>query len=88
MKTAFKLLLLSACFLSVNAFAKGVWKEQPRRIPTGGEDKPVITHLAVSSDGLTIFLTERLHLNGTPYLEQLWKSTDGGVTWFVLEYAK
>lgn len=84
MKTAFKLLLLSASFLSADAFAKSEWKANPGQ-PGVGNNKTSISHLAVSADGMTIYVTERF-----PYdnFDRLWKSNDAGVTWFTLEPVK
>lgn len=78
MKTAFKLLLLSASFLSADAFAKSEWK--PAKGQPGRGDAPsVIATFVVSPDG-TIYITERLS-----HLHLFWKSHDGGVTWLTLQ---
>jgi hypothetical protein len=81
MKTAFKLLLLSASFLSANAFAKSEWipvKIQPGR----GESPSTLSNFVVTSEG-TIYVTESF-----PAYHLIWKSIDGGVNWFTLQPSK
>ena len=79
MKTAFKLLLLSASFLSASAFAKSEWK--PVKTQPGRSDTPhtTLSNFVVTAEG-TIYVTESFasyHL--------IWKSNDGGANWFVLQ---
>ena len=84
MKTALKLLLLSASFLSADALANSQWVADSGQ-PGVGNNKTSISHLAISADGLTIYVTERF-----PYdsFDKFWKSNDGGVTWFTLKPVK
>ena len=85
MKTALKLLLLlSASFLSADALAKSQWVADSGQ-PGVGNNKTSISHLAISADGLTIYVTERF-----PYdsFDKFWKSNDGGVNWFTLKPVK
>jgi hypothetical protein len=76
MKTALKLLLLSASFLSANAFAESVWQSTPQQpgVFSGG-----VSSLVMSADGQTILLAER-HSAGTV----LWRSIDAGKNWSIL----
>lgn len=76
MKTAFKLLLLSACLMSANLFAESVWQKtdgQP------GKDDRATLAMTMSPDGQIIMIAERYH-SGTLF----WRSTDGGKTWSYL----
>lgn len=80
MKTAFKLLLLSASFLSPNLFAESEWVSTPNQ--PGQEDKQVIS-LVMSADGQTLVVAERYH-SGTLF----WRSTDAGKNWSILTKKK
>lgn len=79
MKTALKLLLVSISFLSVAAFGKSEWVENPGQ-PGVGRGAGNISHFVVAPDG-TIYVTERLSYDGS---DCFWKSPDGGKTWFML----
>jgi hypothetical protein len=80
MKTAFKLLLLSASLISANLFAASVWLGTPHQ--PGQEDKQVIS-VTMSADGQIILVAERFH-SGTMF----WRSTDGGRNWCILTLSK
>jgi hypothetical protein len=77
MKTAFKLLLLSASFLSANLFAVSTWVKSPGQ--PGMEPPYQISNLAISPDGQIIFITER-----KPSTHLIWRSMDAGKTWYYL----
>jgi len=80
MKTAFKLLLLSACLSSVNLFADSEWVST--NFQPGNEDKQVIS-VTMSADGQIILIAERYH-SGTMF----WRSTNGGRNWSILTHKK
>jgi hypothetical protein len=77
MKTAFKLLLISASFLSANALADSTWIKSPGQ--PGMEPPYQISTLAISPDGNIIFITER-----KPSAHLIWRSMDAGKTWYFL----
>lgn len=80
MNTAFKLLLLSASFLSANLFAASEWVSTD--FQPGNEDKQVIS-VSMSADGQIILIAERYH-SGTMF----WRSTNGGRSWSILTHKK
>ena len=87
MKTALKLLLLSASFLSADAFAKCQWVRS-EGCP-GNFSGSTIGPIATSADGQTLYTTETLggrNLTGISSL--LWKSLDGGESWWTLIIVK
>ena len=77
MKTAFKLFLLSASFLSANVFAESTWMKSPGQ--PGMEPPYEVSAMAMSPDGQIILITER-----RPTVLMIWRSTDAGKTWYYL----
>ena len=88
MKTAFKLLLLlSASFLSANAYAKCQWVRSEGY--PGDNPGSTISPIATSADGQTLYATETYPgVRTTVITNFLWKSFDGGASWWTLKLVK
>ncbi len=87
MKTAFKLLLLSACLMSVDAFAKCEWVKSEGY--PGDNPGSTISPIATSADGQILYTTETYPgVHTTRITNFLWKSLDGGASWWTLKIVK
>jgi hypothetical protein len=87
MKTAFKLLLLSASFLSADAIAKCQWVKSEGY--PGDNPGSTISPVATSADGQILYTTETYpDIKSTRITNFLWKSFDGGVSWWTLKIVK
>ena len=84
MKTTFKLLLISASFLSASAFGKCEWVREEAY--PGDNPLARVGVLTTSADGQTIYTTETF--SDSRVKTFIWKSTDGGLTWWSLKVVK
>jgi hypothetical protein len=83
MKTAFKLLLLSASFLSANLFAESEWVST--NFQPGQDEFKQVVSVTMSADGQIILIAEK-HNSGGGAL--FWRSTNGGRNWSILTHKK
>ncbi len=83
MKTAFKLLLFSASFLSANLFAESEWVST--NFQPGNDEFKQVVSVTMSADGQIILIAEKYNSNsGTLF----WRSTNGGRHWSILTHKK
>ena len=87
MKSAFRLLLLSASFISADAFAKCQWVKSEGY--PGDNPGSTISPIATSADGKILYITETYPgVRTTNITNFLWKSLDGGESWWTLKIVK
>jgi hypothetical protein len=83
MKTAFKLLLLSASFLSANLFAESEWVST--NFQPGHDEFKQVVSVTMSADGQIILIAEKHNAGGGALF---WRSTNGGRNWSILTHKK